>query len=224
MDTGRDPRTILNPLPRTLLHGLLIALAALVAIRAYDSLASSQSATDAAAGRAEGKRARAAGERHRPELPAGGALGLAGGALPDGTTAYDERFPGVANLDPGLRSALRRAAADAASAGLGLFIESGWRSPEYQDALLRDAVAQYGSAAEAARWVATAETSPHVAGDAVDVAPEAAAEWLAAHGARYGLCRIYANEPWHYELRPDAAASGCPAPYPDPTHDPRMQR
>ena len=40
----------------------------------------------------------------------------------------------------------------------------------------------------------------------------------------YGLCRIYGNEPWHYELRPDAVDHGCPPMYADPTHDPRMQR
>ena len=44
------------------------------------------------------------------------------------------------------------------------------------------------------------------------------------HGAAYGLCQIYGNEPWHYELRPAAGDHGCPALYADPTHDPRMQR
>ena len=50
------------------------------------------------------------------------------------------------------------------------------------------------------------------------------AAWLSEHGAAYGLCRIYANEPWHYELRPDAIAQGCPPTYSDPTQDPRMQQ
>src|SRR4029079_15204865 len=43
-----------------------------------------------------------------------GALGEAGGAVPDGTTVFDDRVPAVANLDPALLQALRRAAADAA--------------------------------------------------------------------------------------------------------------
>ena len=47
---------------------------------------------------------------------------------------------------------------------------------------------------------------------------------LSEHGRAYGLCQIYGNEPWHYELRPEAIAHGCPAMYADPTHDPRMQR
>ena len=94
----------------------------------------------------------------------------------------------------------------------------------YQDQLLREAVSKYGSEAEAARWVATADTSAHVSGDAVDIGTDDAAAWLSEHGAGYGLCQIYGNEPWHYELRPDAIVSGCPAMYADPTHDPRMQQ
>jgi zinc D-Ala-D-Ala carboxypeptidase len=127
---------------------------------------------------------------------------------------------GVANLDPDLRRALRQAATDAADDGVELVVDSGWRSPEYQQQLLDQAVSQYGSAQEAARWVATPETSAHVSGDAVDIGPSAAAAWLSDHGAEYGLCQIYGNEPWHFELRPD----GCPPMYPDPTHDPRMQQ
>ncbi len=43
------------------------------------------------------------------------------------------------------------------------------------------------------------------------------------HGAEYGLCQIVRNEPWHYELRPEAIDHRCPRMYADPTHDPRMQ-
>jgi D-alanyl-D-alanine carboxypeptidase len=151
------------------------------------------------------------------------ALGEAGGAVPDGTTVFDADVPGVAKLDPALLRALRRAATDAAADGVGLVVNSGWRSPAYEDHLRREAVAKYGSEAEAARWVATGTTSPHVSGAAVDVGPADATPWLSAHGAAYGLCQIYGNEPWHYELRPEAIDHGCPAMYADPTHDPRMQ-
>ena len=89
--------------------------------------------------------------------------------------------------------------------------------------LLQDAIAKYGSEAEAARWVATPRTSAHVSGEAVDLGPSEAATWLSEHGAAYGLCRVYGNEPWHFELRPAAVDHGCPPTYPDPTHDPRMQ-
>jgi len=151
------------------------------------------------------------------------ALGEAGGAVPSGTTVFDEHVPGVANLDPALLEALRWAAADAAAAGVQLVVDSGWRSPAYQERLLHEAVWKYGSEEEAARWVATPTTSAHVSGDAVDIGPSDAAAWLSDHGAAYGLCQIYGNEPWHYELRPEAVDHGCPAMYADPTHDPRMQ-
>ena len=153
-----------------------------------------------------------------------GALGEADGAVPDGTTVFDGEIAGVANLDPALLGALRQAATDAAGDGVEFYVTSGWRSPKYQDQLLREAVSTYGSAEEAARWVATADTSPHVSGDAVDIGPFDATAWLSEHGAEYGLCQIYRNEPWHYELRPEAIDRGCPPMYADPTHDPRMQQ
>jgi D-alanyl-D-alanine carboxypeptidase len=160
----------------------------------------------------------------RGGLQAGGALGEADGAVPDGTTVFDGDVPGVANLDPDLLAALRQAATDATDDGVGFVVDSGWRSAAYQEHLLQDAVSKYGSEAEAAKWVATPSTSPHVSGDAVDIGPSDSAEWLAERGATYGLCQIYANEPWHYELRPGAVDQGCPAIYEDPTHDPRMEQ
>jgi hypothetical protein len=63
-----------------------------------------------------------------------------------------------------------------------------------------------------------------VSGDAVDIGPFDATAWLSEHGAKYRLCQIYSNEPWHYELRTEAIDHGCPPMYPDPTHDPRMQQ
>ena len=146
------------------------------------------------------------------------------GALPDGVTVFDDEYPGVANLDPDLLQALREAATDAAGDGIEFDVNSGWRSPAYQDQLLREAVSKYGSEKEAARWVATADTSVHVSGDAVDIGSFDATAWLSEHGAEYGLCQIYHNEPWHYELRPEAINHRCPRMYADPTHDPRMQR
>ena len=153
------------------------------------------------------------------------ALGEADGVVPEGAaiSVFDEEVPAVGNLDPDLLDALRRAATDAEADGVGLRVNSGWRSPGYQRRLLQDAVADYGSLAEAERWVATAETSAHVSGEAADIGPSDAAAWLSEHGAAYGLCQIYGNEPWHYELRPDAAEGGCPTMYADPTEDPRMQ-
>jgi LAS superfamily LD-carboxypeptidase LdcB len=134
--------------------------------------------------------------------------------------ASEPGLPGAAGLDDELAGALSEAAADAAADDVELVVNSGRRTREHQEQLLQDAIATYGSRAEAARWVATPETSPHVSGDAVDIGPETATAWLSEHGAEYGLCQIYANEPWHFELRPD----GCPELYADPTHDPRMHK
>jgi hypothetical protein len=55
-----------------------------------------------------------------------------------------------------------------------------------------------------------------------DLGDGAAQKWLARRGVAYGLCRIYKDEAWHYELRPAAKIAGCPAMYADPSHDPRL--
>ena len=209
--TYRDPsRTATGRIPTLLVAGLLVVIATITAALGHQLLASSSST---AASPIDVLRS-----EHR------GALGEAGGAVPDGATVFDDEIPAVANLDPDLLGVLRQAATDAADDGVELHVTSGWRSPEYQEQLLREAVSEYGSDEEAARWVATPETSPHVSGDAVDIGPFDATAWLSEHGAEYGLCQIYGNEPWHYELRPEAVDHGCPPTYADPTHDPRMQQ
>jgi len=164
------------------------------------------------------------GDRNRANTESDGNTTGGDGALPDGVTVFDDHYPGVANLDPDLLRALREAATDAADDGVEFYVNSGWRSPEYQNQLLREAVSKYGSEEEAARWVATPNTSAHVSGDAVDIGPSDARMWLSEHGAEYGLCQIYRNEPWHYELRPEAIDHGCPRMYADPTQDPRMMQ
>ena len=200
--------------------GLLVAIAAIAAALGHQSPRSSSLTDGPPIGVLRGELSRAPGEardEHR------GALGEAGGAVPDGTTVFEDGVPGVAKLDPALLGALRRAATDAAGDGVAFSVDSGWRSAEYQQQLLQAAISKYGSVAEATRWVATPNTSAHVSGDAVDLGRDPAA-WLSEHGAAYGLCQVYDNEPWHYELRPQAIDNGCPARYADPTHDPRMQR
>jgi hypothetical protein len=155
---------------------------------------------------------------------AGGALGAADGVLPDRVTVVDDQYPAVARLNTDLLLALRRATIRAAKDDVELFVTSGWRSRRYQEALFDEAVSQYGSAEKAGLWVATPGTSAHESGKAVDLGPIGATAWLSRHGAAYGLCQIYRNEPWHYELRPEAINSGCPRMYADPTKDPRMQQ
>ncbi len=194
----------------TLLAALLVGSAGLAGLLIWHSLASLSSS--------------AASPVATPHGDHDGALGEAAGAVPEGVTVFDDDLPAVANLDPDLLGALRRAATDAADDGVEIFVNSGWRSPQYQKQLLREAVSKYGSEEEAARWVATPDTSPHVSGHAVDIGPADATAWLSKHGAEYGLCQIYRNEPWHYELRPEAIDHRCPRRYADPTHDPRMQQ
>jgi zinc D-Ala-D-Ala carboxypeptidase len=227
---GQPARARTRRIPGILLAGLLVVIAAIAAAFGPHLLASSSSTAAPPIDVPRGGHGGLRSEPHGPPgelrgLPGehGGALGEADGAVPDGTTVFDDGVPGVANLDPALLGALRQAATDAADDGVEFLVDSGWRSPEYQERLLQEAISKYGSEEEAARWVATPNTSPHVAGDAADLGSDAAT-WLSEHGAEYGLCQIYGNEPWHYELRPVAIAHGCPAMYADPTHDPRMQQ
>jgi zinc D-Ala-D-Ala carboxypeptidase len=190
--------------------GLIVVIAAIAAVAASRSLVSSSLT--------------AAVFLDRHHAAHHGALGEADGAVPPGTTPFNDQVPGVTNLNPALLAALRRAATDASDDGVEILVNSGWRTPAYENHLRREAIAEYGSAAAAARWVATGTTSAHVSGDAVDLGPADATSWLSTHGAAYGLCQIYANEPWHYELRPAASAHGCPPMYADPTQDPRMHK
>jgi D-alanyl-D-alanine carboxypeptidase len=203
--------------------GLLVVIAAVAAAVGYQLLASSSS-TAASPIHTRGEHRGLRSEHLVLPGEHRGVLGEADGAVPDGTTVFDDEVQGVAKLDHDLLGALRQAATDAADDGVEFFVDSGWRSPEYQDQLLREAISEHGSEEEAARWVATAGTSPHVSGDAVDIERFDATAWLSEHGAEYGLCQIYSNEPWHYELRREAIDHGCPPMYADPTHDPRMQQ
>jgi hypothetical protein len=203
---------------------MLVVIAAIGATLGDELLASSSSTAASPIDVPRGEHRGPGSEHHGHRSEHRGALGEADGAVPDGTTVFDDEIPGVAKLDPALLGHLRQAATDAADDGVELFVDSGWRSPEYQSQLFREAVSKYGSEEEAARWVATPNTSAHVSGDAVDIGPAAATAWLSEHGAEYGLCQIYANEPWHYELRPEAVDHRCPAMYADASHDPRMRQ
>lgn len=224
-----DYRVHVVPNHRARVAALLALVAAVAVVLGLQSPASPTSQAASAIDALRTRGAAALGERTtrgEPDWPRepgsgpGRTLGQADGAIPAGTSVFADDVPGVAKLDGALLDALRRAATDAG--GVRFVVDSGWRSAEYQEHLLDEAVAKYGSAAEAARWVATPERSEHVSGNAVDLGPADARKWLSAHGAAYGLCRIYGNEPWHFELRPDAVDHGCPAMYADPTHDPRL--
>jgi pSer/pThr/pTyr-binding forkhead associated (FHA) protein len=197
---------------RTLVRSVLAVVAVIVALLGYQYLRPMLRAYEL--------------PEHRANAESGASTGEAGGALTHPVLVSDTGYrpPGIANLDPALIKALRRAAADAADEGIDIYVDSGWRSPAYQKTLFDQAIVKYGSRSEASRWVGTPTGSGHVTGDAVDIARSDAQKWLSKNGARYGLCQIYRNEPWHYELRPQAIKHGRPTPYADASHDPRMQR
>jgi hypothetical protein len=134
-----------------------------------------------------------------------------GGWLPDGVTLspFDVSNPIVGSLDPALLAAVQAATRHAATENIDIRINSGWRSKGFQQRLFDDAVQTYGSADIAKQFVASPDTSKHVEGKAVDIAPVAADQWLIANGARFGLCQVYANEIWHFELTADAHGR-CP--------------
>jgi D-alanyl-D-alanine carboxypeptidase len=127
---------------------------------------------------------------------------------------FADDLPAIANLEPALRSAMQDAAHDAIADGVDFVLTSGWRSAAYQQHLLDEAVSEYGSAEAAGEFVLPPEKSRHVTGEAVDVGYTDANSWLSQHGDDYGLCQIYANEMWHFELATDPGGQ-CPAQLPN---------
>jgi hypothetical protein len=133
------------------------------------------------------------------------------GYLPDGMTLtpFDTASQLLARLDPALLKAIQEAASAASTQGIDITITSGWRSKGFQQRLFDDAVRRYGSVEIAQQFVASPETSRHVVGEAVDIAGIGASDWLIRNGPQFGLCQIYANENWHFELATDDAGR-CP--------------
>ncbi len=139
------------------------------------------------------------------------AVDTTGGWLPDGTmlSPFDTANPILSQLDPALLAAVQNAARAAEAEGVSLRVTSGWRSRGFQQRLFDDAVRNYGSLEQAGEFVATPEVSQHVWGRAIDIGPPEADHWLIANGARFGLCQVYANEIWHFELTADGQGR-CP--------------
>src|SRR5580765_7617548 len=106
MTYSKRARTTTRRIPRILVAGPLVVIAAIAAALGCQSLASSSST--AASPIDVLRSATSTRSEHR------GALGEPDGAVPDGTTFFDDEIPGVANLDRALLGALRQAATDAA--------------------------------------------------------------------------------------------------------------
>jgi len=116
---------------------------------------------------------------------------------------------GTEGLDPALALAYTLAEDAAHAEGVPLWINSGYRTEAEQRALWDDGIATYGSPDAARRWVLPPEESSHVAGRAIDVGPQDGARWLEANGDRWGLCRTYENEWWHFE-QATVPGGACP--------------
>ncbi|MFT3715087.1 MAG: M15 family metallopeptidase [Gordonia sp. (in: high G+C Gram-positive bacteria)] len=128
--------------------------------------------------------------------------------------------PGTAGLTPQLATAYTLAANDAHAQGVPLSINSGKRSVAEQQQLWREGLATYGSPQETRRWVLPPRDSTHVSGEAIDVKPARGAAWLQRNGNRYGLCRPFDNEWWHFELL-TFPGGACPKRIPDASYRPR---
>ena len=120
-------------------------------------------------------------------------------------------------LHPLLATRFSVAQSFARADGVELSLTSGFRSLTRQQMLFDREVAIRGSESEAAKWVLPPKFSNHPRGLAIDVNyPYGRAEalWLERNGYRFGLCRVYANEWWHFEgvIAPGQA---CPEPAPN---------
>jgi D-alanyl-D-alanine carboxypeptidase len=113
------------------------------------------------------------------------------------STSYDESS--TEGLSKTLKTRLKKAMVAAEADGVTISITSGRRSVAKQQKLLDEAIEKYGSYQAATRWVLPPEYSAHVKGKAVDIGPQLAMQWLNRNGYRYGICRRYDNEPWHFE-------------------------
>lgn len=130
-----------------------------------------------------------------------------GGPVPVAPTGTGD----MVHLRPAVQRAVERAIIAADSERVSLRVTLGWRSSVAQQRLYDAALAKYGNAAMARRWMLPPRESQHVTGGAVDVGPPSAATWLEKNGVRYGLCRRYANEPWHFELLAPHKGQPCPS-------------
>ena len=136
-------------------------------------------------------------------------MSLGGSALTESATATGE----VIEIHPLLTSRFTAAEISAAREGINLYITSGFRSQARQKVLFANAIEKYGSETEAAKWVLPAHFSHHPQGLAIDVnypKDPLGAKWLENNGARFGLCRVYGNEWWHFE-GVIAPGESCPA-------------
>ena len=93
-------------------------------------------------------------------------------------------------MRPDVAAAFDRMAAAASQAGIGLVINSAFRSDAEQARLF--------AAHPDPRWVAPPGHSLHRCATELDLGPSTAYGWLAANAGRFGFVQRYSWEPWHY--------------------------
>jgi D-alanyl-D-alanine carboxypeptidase len=129
--------------------------------------------------------------------------------------ALAARFP-AENLDgltPATRAAFEAARAEALCRhGELIGLTDGYRDAHAQARLFAEAVRRAGSPGLATKWALPPHESRHVAGTALDVRPVEGARWLERYGSRHHLYRVYDNEWWHFEYRPDGRPPRLPHP------------
>jgi hypothetical protein len=142
-------------------------------------------------------------------------VALAGAAGPGLAEPTDTAFAaGTEGLDPLLAAAYTMAERQAHQQGVPLEIVSGHRTRDEQEQLWEQGIATYGGPDAARRWVLPPDESTHVTGKAIDVGPQQGAQWLQDNGNRWGLCRTFDNEWWHFELQ-TFPGGACPPRWPD---------
>ena len=121
-------------------------------------------------------------------------------SLGEGPIPYSLTAPKTLNKTLEYRFLAAQAAAK--KDGVSLQITSGYRTLSRQKYLFDQAIKKYGSYKAAAKWVSPPEISHHPLGLAIDVNypknPDSA-KWLEVNGYKFGLCRVFKNEWWHFE-------------------------
>lgn len=157
-------------------------------------------------------------KQQREAMPAAGAQAAnssRGGAPADYlltklAPGAEGRRSDVTNLNPVKQDRLAAFIAAAEDAGHDIRILSGHRDAARQAVLWRDALAKYGSAAEARKHVAPPGGSTHQSGEAVDLQYQdrgsglggrrtAAVDWAHKNASRFGLQFPIGHEDWHIE-------------------------
>jgi Transglycosylase SLT domain/D-alanyl-D-alanine carboxypeptidase len=130
--------------------------------------------------------ATAVAEAAAPAIGAGSMPTMASGGGYSGPLVYRTGE----GMRPDVAAAFDRMAAAAASAGLTLVVNSGFRSDAEQAALF--------AAHPDPTWVAPPGHSLHRCATELDLGPETAYGWLAANASRFGFVQRYSWEAWHY--------------------------